>query len=154
MGSIASRNFFRRTGCDNFATRFLVNDICVLQQKTLVSAAILRFDAQLATYRTFPGPNGENPGPCYRCIFRDAPPDGQIPTCAEAGVMGALCGMVGSFQATEVIKEILGIGESLAGSLMIIEGLSSIFRKIIVKRDPGCPVCGDNPTITDLSMHQ
>ena len=140
-------------GCDNFATRFLVNDVCVFQRKTLVSAAILRFDAQLATYRPFPGPNGEEPGPCYRCIFREAPPEGQIPTCAEAGVMGALCGMVGSYQATEVIKEILGIGESMAGSLMVMDGLGSTFRKIAVKRDPGCPVCGDAPTITDLSVH-
>ena len=140
-------------GSDNFSTRFLVNDVCVFQKKTLVSAAILRFDAQLATYRPFPGPNGEGAGPCYRCIFREAPPDGQIPSCAEAGVMGALCGMIGSFQAAEVIKEILGIGESMAGALMVIDGLSSTFRKIAVKRDPGCPVCGDNPTITDLSVH-
>lgn len=140
-------------GCDNFATRFLVNDACVFQQKTLVSAAILRFDAQLATYRPFAGPNGEEPGPCYRCIFREAPPEGQIPTCAEAGVMGALCGMAGSYQAVEVIKEILGIGESMAGSLMVMDGLGSTFRKIAVKRDPGCPVCGDDPTITDLSVH-
>ncbi len=141
-------------GCDNFATRFLVNDVCYFQKKTLVSAAILRFDAQVATYRPFAGPGGEEPGPCYRCIFREAPPEGQIPTCAEAGVMGAMCGMVGSFQATEVIKEILGIGESLAGSLMILDGLGAVFRKIAVKRDPGCPVCGDNPTITDLTIHQ
>ena len=140
-------------GCDNFSTRFLVNDVCVLQKKTLVSAAILRFDAQLATYRAYSGPNGEDAGPCYRCIFREAPPDGQIPSCAEAGVMGALCGMVGSFQATEVIKEILSIGESMAGSLIVMDGLSGIFRKIAVKRDPGCPVCGDHPTITDLTVH-
>ncbi len=140
-------------GSDNFATRFLVNDVCVFLKKTLVSAAILRFDAQLATYRPFPGPNGEEPGPCYRCIFREAPPDGQTPSCAEAGVMGTLCGMVGSFQATEVVKEILGIGESMVGHLMIIDGLSATFRKISVRRDPKCPVCGENPTITDLSEH-
>jgi len=141
-------------GSDNFATRFLINDACFFQKKTLVSAAILRFDAQIATYRPFPGPGGEEPGPCYRCIFREAPPEGQIPTCAEAGVMGALCGMVGSFQATEVIKEILGIGESLAGSLMILDGLGAMFRKISVKRDAGCPLCGDAPTIKDLSVHE
>ncbi len=140
-------------GCDNFSTRFLVNDVCVFQKKTLVSAAIMRFDAQLATYRAFPGQSGEEAGPCYRCIFREAPPDDQIPSCAEAGVMGALCGMVGSLQATEVIKEILGIGESMAGSFLVMDGLSTTFRKIAVKRDPGCPVCGDNPTITDLSVH-
>ena len=141
-------------GCDNFSTRFLLNDVCVFTKTPLVSAAILRFDAQVATYRPFSGPKGEAPGPCYRCIFREAPPDGQIPTCAEAGVMGALCGMVGSFQATEVIKEILGIGTSLAGSLVIIDGLGAETRKITVKPDTGCPVCGDNPTITDLSCHE
>ena len=140
-------------GSDNFATRFLVNDVCVFQKKTLVSAAILRFDAQLATYRPFVGRNGEEPGPCYRCIFREPPPDGHMPTCAEAGVLGTLCGMVGSFQATEVIKEILGVGDSMVGHLMIMDGLSATFRKITVKRDLSCPVCGDNPTITDLSVH-
>ena len=140
-------------GSDNFKTRFLVNDVCVFLKKTLVSGAILRFDAQLASFRPFPGPNGEKPGPCYRCIFREAPPEGQTPSCAEAGVMGTLCGMVGSFQATEVIKEILGIGESMAGYLMIIDGLGATFRKIAVKPDPSCPVCGDNPKITDLSAH-
>ena len=140
-------------GSDNFATRFLVNDVCVFKKKTLVSAAILRFDAQLATYRPFPGPKGEEPGPCYRCIFQEAPPDGLTPSCAEAGVMGSQCGMVGSLQATEIIKEILGIGESMVGSLMIIDGLNTTFRKISVQRDPGCAVCGENPSITDLSIH-
>lgn len=141
-------------GSDNFATRFLINDACFFAKKPLVSGAILRFDAQIATFRAFPGTNGEAPGPCYRCVFREPPPPGQIPTCAEAGVLGALCGMVGSLQATEVIKEILGIGESLAGSLLICDGLGAEFRKITVKPDPGCPLCGDNPTITDLSIHE
>jgi molybdopterin/thiamine biosynthesis adenylyltransferase len=140
-------------GSDNFATRFLVNDAAYFAKKPLVSAAILRFDAQLATFKPFPGPNGEPAGPCYRCIFRDAPPPGQIPTCAEAGVMGALCGMVGSFQATEVIKELLSIGDSMAGRMMIIDGLGAEMRKIKVKPDPGCPLCGEHPTITDLSIH-
>ena len=141
-------------GSDNFKTRFLVNDVCVFLKKTLVSGAILRFDGQIATFRPFPGSNGEKPGPCYRCIFREAPPEGQTPSCAEAGVMGTLCGMVGSFQATEVIKEILGIGESMAGYLMIIDGLGATFRKVAVKPDPNCPICGNNPTITDLSAHE
>jgi molybdopterin/thiamine biosynthesis adenylyltransferase len=140
-------------GSDNFSTRFLVNDACYFAKKPLVSAAILRFDAQLATFRPFPGPNGAPAGPCYRCIFREAPPPGQIPTCAEAGVLGALCGMVGSFQATEVIKELLSIGESMAGRMMIIDGLGAEMRKIRVKPDPGCPLCGEHPTITDLSIH-
>ena len=141
-------------GSDNFSTRFLINDACYLAKKPLVSGAILRFDAQLATYRPFFGPDGEEPGPCYRCVFREPPPAGQIPTCAEVGVLGAMCGMTGSFQATEVIKELLGIGESLAGSLLIFDGLSAEIRKIKVNRDPGCPLCGDNPTITDLSIHE
>lgn len=140
-------------GSDNFETRFLINDACYFAKKPLVSAAILRFDAQIATFRPFAGPDGGEPGPCYRCIFREPPPPGQVPTCAEAGVLGALCGMVGSFQATEVIKELLGIGNSLAGRLLIIDGLGAEVRNITVKADPGCPLCGNNPTIRDLSVH-
>ncbi len=142
-------------GCDNFATRFLVNDACYLAKKTLVSAAILRFDAQLYTFKAhLAGEKGEGHGPCYRCIFPEPPPEGQIPTCAEAGVLGALCGMAGSLQATEVLKELLGLGESLSGSLIVYDGLGTTFRKISVKPDPGCPLCGDAPTITDLSIHK
>ncbi len=132
-------------GSDNFATRFLVNDACRLAGKTLVSAAILRFDGQLATFR--PG------GPCYRCIYREAPPEGQIPSCSQAGILGAVAGTMGSLQATEVLKELLGIGESLAGRLLIYDALSVTFRTVRVPRDPGCPVCGDHPSITDLSRH-
>jgi adenylyltransferase/sulfurtransferase len=135
-------------GSDNFATRFLVNDACYLAKKTLVSAAILRFDAQLYTFKAF------EDGPCYRCIFPEPPPEGQIPTCAEAGVLGALCGMAGSLQATEVLKELIGIGESLSGGLMVYDGLATTFRKIAVKPDPGCRLCGDSPDITDLTIHQ
>ena len=133
-------------GSDNFPTRFLVNDACYFTAKTLVSAAILRFDGQVATFKAG--------GPCYRCLFREPPPPGQIPSCAEAGVLGALCGMVGSLQATEVLKELLGIGESLSGHLLICDGLNAIFRKIAVRRDPGCPLCGDQPVIEDLSIHE
>lgn len=140
-------------GSDNFPTRFLVNDAAYLARKTLVSAAILRFDGQIATFKAFAQrPDGER-YPCYRCIFREAPPAGQVPSCSEAGVLGALCGMVGSLQATEVIKEILGIGQGLAGALIICDGLEATFRKIRVRRDPGCPLCGDRPSIRDLSMH-
>ncbi len=135
-------------GSDNFPTRFLVNDACYFAKKPLVSAAILRFDGQIATFKAYAG------GPCYRCLFREAPPPGQIPTCAEAGVLGALCGMVGSLQATEVLKELLGIGKSLAGWLILCEALDTTFRKIRLKPDPGCPLCGDAPTITDLSRHE
>jgi adenylyltransferase/sulfurtransferase len=145
-------------GCDNFATRFLVNDACYLAKKTLISAAILRFDAQLYTFKAFEafkdGEKGKGHGPCYRCIFPEPPPEGQISTCAEAGVLGALCGMAGSLQATEVLKELLGLGESLSGSLIVYDGLGTTFRKISVKPDPGCALCGDAPTITDLSIHK
>ena len=136
-------------GSDNFATRFLVNDACYFAGKPLVSAAILRFDGQISTFKAYE----EGGGPCYRCLFRAPPPPGQIPSCAEAGVLGALCGMLGSFQATEVLKELLGIGEGLSGSLMVVDALAANFRKITVRRDPGCPLCGSNPTITDLSIH-
>jgi len=138
-------------GSDNFATRFLINDACFFAKKPLVSAAILRFDGQVATFKAHE--DGDDK-PCYRCIYREPPPPGQIPSCSEAGVLGALCGMVGSIQASEVIKEILQIGDSMAGSLLIIEALGTEFRKIRVKRDPGCPLCGDNPSITDLSTHE
>jgi len=136
-------------GTDNFATRFLINDACYFAERPLVSAAILRFDGQVSTFKAYE----EGDHPCYRCLYREAPPEGQIPTCAEAGVLGALCGMIGSLQATEVIKEILKIGESLSGSLIIYEGLGTTFRKIKVRRDPGCPLCGTEPTIKDLSIH-
>jgi molybdopterin/thiamine biosynthesis adenylyltransferase len=132
-------------GSDNFATRFLVNDACRLEGATLVSAAILRFDGQLSTYK--PG------GPCYRCIYQEAPPEGSVPTCSSAGVLGAIAGTMGSLQATEVLKEILGIGDGMAGRLLIYDALSVAFRTVRVKRDPGCPLCGDHPTITDLSGH-
>lgn len=140
-------------GTDNFATRFLINDAAYLARRPLVSAAILRFDGQLSTFKAFVTDSDGSHGPCYRCIFREPPPPGQIPSCAEAGVLGALCGVMGSLQATEVIKELLGIGNSLSGTLMMYEGLAAEFRRIAVRNDPGCPLCGDAPTITDLSVH-
>jgi len=138
-------------GSDNFATRFLINDAAYFTKTPLVTGAILRFDGQVATFKNFPG--GHQDGPCYRCIFREPPPPGQVPSCSEAGVLGALCGTIGSLQATEIIKELLDIGESLSGSLLIYDALATQFRTIKVKRDPGCPLCGDSPTITDLSIH-
>ncbi len=141
-------------GSDNFETRFLINDACYFAKKTLVSAAILRFDGQIGTFKAHEHTDGGTHGPCYRCIFREAPPPGQVPSCAEAGVLGALCGMMGSLQSTEVLKEIMGIGDSMSGALMVIDGLATEFRKIKVKADPGCPLCGDNPSITDLSSHE
>ncbi len=137
-------------GSDNFPTRFLVNDACYFAGTTLVSGAILRFDGQVATYKAHePGEDR----PCYRCIFREPPPPGQIPSCAEAGVLGALCGTVGSLQATEILKELLGVGETMAGKLLIYDALETTFRRIKARRDKGCPLCGENPTIKDLSIH-
>jgi molybdopterin-synthase adenylyltransferase len=132
-------------GSDNFPTRFLLNDACVLAGRTLVSAAVLRFDGQLATFK--PG------GPCYRCLYPAPPPDGLIPTCSEAGVLGAVVGVMGSLQAAEVLKELLGIGESLAGRLLIWDALNTRFRTVSLPRDPACPACGDHPTLHDLSAH-
>lgn len=140
-------------GSDNFATRFLINDACFLAKKTLVSAAILRFDGQLGTFKAHVHDEDGGHGPCYRCIFREPPPPGQVASCAEAGVLGALCGVMGSLQSTEILKEIMGIGDSMSGSLLVVDGLGTEFRKIKVKADTGCPLCGENPTITDLSIH-
>jgi molybdopterin/thiamine biosynthesis adenylyltransferase len=135
-------------GSDNFATRFLLNDACYFARRPLVSGALLRFEGQVSTFRAFEGDN-----PCYRCIFPAPPPEGMIPTCAEGGVLGAVAGTIGCMQATEVIKELTGIGESLAGRLVVMDALSATFRRIGVKRDPACALCGTQPTITDLSHH-
>jgi adenylyltransferase/sulfurtransferase len=136
-------------GSDNFPTRFLVNDACYFARRPLVSAAIVSFDGQLATYKAYLGAGH----PCYRCIFREPPPPGLIPSCAEGGVLGALAGAIGSLQATEVVKELLGIGDSLSGALIVYDALSATFRKIKVPPDPGCPLCGTTPTIRDLASH-
>ncbi len=136
-------------GSDNFATRFLVNDACFLAGKTLVTAAIAQFDGQLATFKAYQA--GDHP--CYRCLFREAPQGDFDESCARDGILGALAGVMGSLQAVEVLKELLGIGESLAGSLVIFDALSFAFRKVRARRDPGCPLCGENPRIADLSAH-
>lgn len=139
-------------GSDNFSTRFLLNDACYITRRPLVSGAIVRFEGQLSTFKAFaPNPNGTR-GPCYRCIYREPPPPGDEATCAEAGVLGAFCGVIGSLQATEVLKELLGIGEGLSGWLLVCEALGASFRKIRVTRDPGCPLCGDRPTITSIIL--
>ena len=135
-------------GSDNFATRFLVNDACVLAGKPLVSAALLRFEAQLSTWKGY-----LRECPCYRCLFPEPPPPGIVPTCAQGGVFGALAGQAGSFQAIEVIKEILGIGSGLAGWLVMIDALDGETRKVRVRPDPDCTVCGARPTIIDLTAH-
>ena len=129
-------------GADNFAARYLVNDACVLLKKPLVDGSILLFDGQATVY--LPGRG------CYRCLFPQPPPPGLVPSCAEAGVLGALCGLVGSVQATETLKLILGIGETLNGRLLIIDALSMEVRGLKIRRDPKCVVCGDEPTVTEL----
>lgn len=136
-------------GSDNFEARFVLNDACYYAKKPLVSAAILRFDAQLSTFRAYE--DGDNP--CYRCLFREPPPEGLIPTCSEGGVLGALAGAAGSIQATEVLKELLGIGDGLSGYLLIYDALSATFQKIRVHRDPDCPLCGAHRTIRKIGQH-
>ena len=135
-------------GSDNFATRFLLNDACFFAKKTLVSAAVLRFDGQLSTFKPHAG------GPCYRCLYPEPPPPGQIPSCDEAGVLGAVAGVLGTLQATEVLKEILGIGESMAGRLLIYDALSAAMRTVKVKPDPACTLCSPQAAIKDLSLHR
>jgi molybdopterin/thiamine biosynthesis adenylyltransferase len=125
-------------GSDNFNTRYLLNDYCFAAKKTLVSAALLRFDGQLSTYKAHLG-DGH---PCYRCLFPDPPPPDLIPRCEEAGILGAVAGVMGTLQATEVLKELLGLGDSLSGRLLIYDALSAEFRKVKVPKDPGCPCCG------------
>jgi adenylyltransferase/sulfurtransferase len=137
-------------GSDNFATRFLVNDSCYFARKPLVTAAIAQFDGQLATFKAYQ----EGDHPCYRCVFRDAPQGDFDQGCARDGVLGALAGVMGSLQAVEVLKELLGIGESLSGSLTIYDGLGGRFHRMAVRRDPECPLCGAAPTIFDLSIHR
>jgi adenylyltransferase/sulfurtransferase len=125
-------------GSDNFATRYLVNDTCARLGKILVSAALSPFEGQLATFKSHLGP----PHPCYRCLFREPPPEDAVPRCETAGILGAVAGVIGTLQATEVLKEILGIGESLSGSLLVYDSLATGFHKIKLPRDPDCPICG------------
>jgi adenylyltransferase/sulfurtransferase len=136
-------------GSDNFATRFLVADACVLARRTLVSAAVLRFEGQLSVFK----PHSPGEHPCYRCLYPEPPPAGLVPSCSEAGILGAVSGVLGTLQATEVLKEILGIGDSLAGRLLIWDALAARFRTIRLRRDPACPACGEHATLRDLSGH-
>lgn len=126
-------------GSDNFATRFLVADACYRLGKTLVSAALLRFDGQITTFKPHLGP----PHPCLRCLFPDEPDDDAMPRCEQAGILGALAGTMGALQASEVLKELIGIGDSLSGSLLLYDALGTVFRKVRVKRSPDCPLCGE-----------
>jgi len=137
-------------GTDNFATRFLLADACVLARRTLVSAAVLRFEGQLSVFK----PHLDAGGPCYRCLYPEAPPEGTVPTCSEAGVLGAVTGVMCTLQATEVLKEILGVGESLSGKLLIWDALATRFRTVRLRADPDCALCSAVATIKDLSQHR
>ena len=130
-------------GTDNFATRYLVNDACVLLGKPYVWGSIYRFDGQASVFWA-------EHGPCYRCLYPEPPPPGMVPSCAEGGVLGVLCASIGSIQVNEAIKVIAGIGDPLVGRLMIYDALEMSYRSVKVKKDPECPVCGKNPSITEL----
>jgi sulfur-carrier protein adenylyltransferase/sulfurtransferase len=130
-------------GTDNFATRYLVNDACVLLKKPNVYGSIFRFDGQASVFHP-------PAGPCYRCLYPEPPPPGEVPSCAEGGVLGILPGLIGCIQATEAVKLILGRGEPLVGRLLLYDALAMRFQEFKVRRNPHCPLCGDNPTITAL----
>jgi len=134
-------------GTDNFPTRYLVNDACVLTGKPNVYGAVFRFEGQASVFAT-------EQGPCYRCVYPEPPTPGQAPNCAESGVLGILPGLVGMIQATEVIKLILGKGESLIGRLLLIDVLAMRFRELQLRKNPECPVCGSHPTVTELIDYQ
>ncbi len=142
--SLVEKYDFILDGTDNFPTKFLINDACVMAKKPYCHAGIIRFKGQLMTI--IPGE-----GPCYRCVFKDPPPADAVPTCRQAGVIGAMAGVIGCLQALEAIKYITGTGELLVGNLLTFDALKMEFRKIrLPKRDCNCAVCGDHPTITEL----
>lgn len=130
-------------GTDNFPTRYLVNDACVLTGTPNVYASIFRFEGQVSIFAT-------PEGPCYRCLYEEPPPPGLVPSCAEGGVLGVLPGLVGTLQATEVIKYLAGIGDPLIGRLLVIDAMGMNFRELTLRHNPDCPACGDNPTVTEL----
>ncbi len=134
-------------GTDNFPTRYLVNDACVLLGKPNVYGSIFRFEGQASVFAT-------KDGPCYRCLYPEPPPPGLVPSCAEGGVLGILPGLVGVIQATEAIKQILGNGEPLIGRLLLVDALNMRFRELKLRKNPECPMCGRNPTITQLIDYQ
>ncbi|MFM9849105.1 MAG: HesA/MoeB/ThiF family protein [Hyphomicrobiaceae bacterium] len=141
-------------GSDNFATRYLVSDACYLAKKPLVFGAVGPFDGYVTTFKPHETAPDGKPRPTYRCLFPEAPPPGTVANCAEVGVLGAVVGVIGTLQATEVLKELLGIGETLAGRLMIYDALGQRFEQVKVAWDPDNPLSGTSPTISDLSIHE
>ena len=139
-------------GTDNFATRYMVNDAAYLLKKPYVWGSIYRFDGQASVFwPTLTNEDGSSAeAPCYRCLYPEPPPPGMVPSCAEGGVLGVLCASIGSIQVNEAIKLLTGIGEPLVGKLMIYDALEMEYRKLRVRKDPGCALCGDNPTVTEL----
>ncbi len=135
-------------GSDNFATRYLVNDACFFARVPFVSAALLRFEGQLSVFRGY-----EADQPCYRCLFPEPPPPNLIPRCEEAGILGALAGVMGTLQAAESVKVLLGLGDALCGRLLLYDALPARFQTIAFAKNPDCPLCGRAPVITDLSDH-
>ena len=131
-------------GCDNFPTRYLVNDAAVLTGKPVVDGSIFRFEGQATVYHPGEG------GPCYRCLYPEPPPPGEVPSCSEGGVLGVLPGIIGVIQATEVVKLVLGQGASLVGRMVLYDALDMKFRELKLRRDPACPACGDSPSVTEL----
>jgi molybdopterin-synthase adenylyltransferase len=140
-------------GSDNFATRYLINDACFFAKRPLVFGALGRFDGYVSTFRAFETDAQGMPRPSYRCLFPEAPPPGTVPNCAEVGILGAVAGIVGTIMAAEVLKELLGIGDSLTGRLLMIDTLASRFETLTVGWDPDNPLNGTLPTILDLSGH-
>ena len=130
-------------GSDNFPTRYLVNDACVMENKTLIHGSIYRFEGQVTVFKP-------NSGPCYRCLYPEPPPPGMSPNCQEGGVLGVLAGIIGNLQVVEVLKLILGIGEPLVGKLLTYDALKTEFRNLNLRKDASCPLCGEEPTIKEL----
>jgi molybdopterin-synthase adenylyltransferase len=141
-------------GSDNFETRYLVNDACYFAKKPMVFAALGQFDGYLSTFRAYETGEAGEPLPNYRCLFPEPPPPGTVANCEEAGILGPVAGVVGTLQGVEVIKEILGLGDRLAGKLLIYDALSARFQTISLKWDPDNPLTGRNPAIRDLSVHR
>jgi molybdopterin/thiamine biosynthesis adenylyltransferase len=137
-GSLVADYDLVADGSDNFATRYALNDACFAARKPLVAASLAPFDGQLSTFKAHLGAGH----PCYRCLFREAPPPDLVPRCETAGILGAVAGVMGTLQATEVLKELLGLGESLSGTLLLYEALRTRFHRVAIPKDPACPTCG------------